>query len=42
MVQYMDKFDSCGMNPMGIGIEIFTLTSIYKGFPIGCNYQKEG
>jgi hypothetical protein len=31
MVQYMDEIYSYGMNPMGIGIEIFTLTSI-KGF----------
>jgi hypothetical protein len=31
MVQYMDEIHSFSMNPMGIGIEIFTLTSI-RGF----------
>ncbi len=41
MVQYMDEMNSFSMNPMGIGIEIFTLISI-RGFAIGCIYQKEG
>jgi hypothetical protein len=31
MVQYMDEIRSFPMNPMGIDIEIFTLTSI-RGF----------
>jgi hypothetical protein len=31
MVQYMDEIDSSRMNTMGIGTEIFTLTST-KGF----------
>jgi hypothetical protein len=34
MVQYMDEIHSLSMNPMGIGIEIFTLTSI-RGFQWG-------
>jgi hypothetical protein len=40
MVQLMDEIYSFGMNPTGIGIEIFYI-DLCKGFPIGCIYRKE-
>jgi hypothetical protein len=40
MVQYRDEIYSSGMNPMGVGIEIFTSTSIMVSNR--CIYQKEG
>jgi len=40
MVQHRDEIYSSGMNPMGVGIEIFTSTSIRVSNR--CIYQKEG
>ncbi len=40
MVQYMDEIYSSRMNPTGIGIEIFTLTSI-RGFQHGAFIRRK-
>jgi hypothetical protein len=40
MVQYMDEIYSSRMNPTGIGIEIFTLTSI-RGFQEGAFIRRK-